>query len=44
MIKQLGVSSNSLCSHPVMRRILLDSYPDARLWDGPRITDEKHRA
>jgi phosphoglycerate dehydrogenase-like enzyme len=40
MIKQLGVSSSTLCAHPVMRRILLDSYPEARLWDGPRITDE----
>jgi len=40
MIRQLGVSSNTLCAHPVMRRILLDAYPGARLWDGPRITDE----
>jgi len=40
MIKQLGVSSNTLCTHPVMRRILLESYPDAKLWDGPRITEE----
>ena len=23
-----------------MRRILLDAYPAARLWDGPRIKDE----
>lgn len=40
MIKQLGVSSNTLCGHPAMCRILLDAYHDARLWDGPRITDE----
>ena len=40
MIKQLGVSANTLCSHPVMRRILLEAYPDARLWEGERITDE----
>lgn len=40
MIRRLGVSSNTLCSHPVMRGILLDAYPDAKLWDGPRIKDE----
>lgn len=40
MINQLGVTSNTLCAHPVMRRILLEAYPDARLWDGERITDE----
>jgi D-3-phosphoglycerate dehydrogenase len=40
MIKQLGVSSNTLCTHPVMRKILLEAYPDARLWEGPRIKDE----
>jgi len=40
MIRQLGVSSSTLCAHPVMRRILLDAYPAARLWDGPRIKDE----
>jgi D-3-phosphoglycerate dehydrogenase len=40
MIKQLGVSSNTLCTHPVMRRILLEAYPEAKLWEGPRITDE----
>ncbi len=40
MIKQLGVSAATLCAHPVMRQILLDAYPDARLWDGPKITDE----
>lgn len=40
MIRQLGVSSNTLCTHPVMRRILLDAYPEAKLWDGPKITDE----
>ena len=40
MIRQLGVSSNTLCTHPVMRRILLEAYPAAKLWDGPRITDE----
>lgn len=39
-IRQLGVSSNTLCAHPVMRRILLEAFPDARLWDGERITDE----
>ncbi|MDC0032969.1 phosphoglycerate dehydrogenase [Alphaproteobacteria bacterium] len=41
MIKQLGVSSSTLCAHPVMRRILTDAYPNARLWEGPRIIDEK---
>ena len=40
MIRQLGVSSNTLCTHPAMRRILLEAYPAAKLWDGPRITDE----
>ena len=40
MIKQLGVSANTLCSHPVLRRVLLEAYPDARLWEGERITDE----
>ncbi len=40
MIRQLGVSSSSVCRHPVMRRILLEAYPEARLWDGDRITDE----
>ena len=40
MIKQLGVSANTLCSHPVMRRILLEACPGARLWEGERITDE----
>ena len=40
MIRQLGVSSSTLCAHPVMRRILLDAYPAARMWDGPRIKDE----
>ena len=41
MIEQLGVCSNTLCSHPAMRQIVLDAYPEARLWDGPRITDEE---
>ena len=40
MIGQLGVSSATLCAHPVMRRMLLEAYPNARLWDGERITDE----
>ncbi len=40
MIGQLGVSSNTICAHPVMRQMLLDAWPDARLWDGERITDE----
>ena len=40
MIRQLGVSANSVCAHPVMRRILLEAYPDAKLWEGARITDE----
>ena len=40
MIRQLGVSSNTLCAHPAMRRLLLEAYPAARLWDGERITDE----
>jgi D-3-phosphoglycerate dehydrogenase len=34
------VSSNTLAGHPVMRRMVVDAYPDARIWDGPRITDE----
>lgn len=41
MIGQLGVASNSLCAHPVMRRMVLEAYPEARLWDGERITDEE---
>lgn len=41
MIRQLGVSSNTLCGHPVMRRMLLEAYPTARLWDGERITAEE---
>jgi phosphoglycerate dehydrogenase-like enzyme len=40
MIGQLGVSSNTICAHPVMRQMLLDAWPDARLWDGERITNE----
>jgi len=40
MIKQLGVSAATPCSHPVMRQIILDTYPDARLVDDERITDE----
>ncbi|MBT3535625.1 MAG: phosphoglycerate dehydrogenase, partial [Rhodospirillaceae bacterium] len=40
MIKQLAVASNTLCAHPVMRRILLEAYPAAKLWDGDRIEDE----
>jgi phosphoglycerate dehydrogenase-like enzyme len=40
MIGQLGVSSNTICAHPVMRQMLLDAWPDARLWDGERINDE----
>lgn len=40
MIKQLGVSANTICTHPVLRRMLLDAYPAARLCDGARITDE----
>jgi D-3-phosphoglycerate dehydrogenase len=40
MIKQLGVSAATPCSHPVMRQIILDAYPDAWLVDDERITDE----
>ncbi len=40
MVGQLGVSSNTLCGHPVLRRMVLEAYPTARLWDGERITDE----
>ncbi len=40
MIRQLGVASNTMCAHPVMRQMVLDAYPGARLWDGDRITDE----
>ena len=40
MIRQLGVASNSLCAHPAMRRLVLEAWPEARLWDGERITDE----
>lgn len=40
MIRQLGVASNTLCAHPVMRRMVLDAWPQARLWEGERITDE----
>ncbi len=40
MIKQLGVSAATPCSHPVMRQIILDAYPEARLVDDERITDE----
>ncbi|NKB22219.1 MAG: phosphoglycerate dehydrogenase [Alphaproteobacteria bacterium] len=40
MIKQLGVSAATPCSHPVMRKIISDAYPDARLVDDERITDE----
>ena len=40
MIRQLGVASNTLCAHPVMRRMVLDAWPGARLWQGERITDE----
>jgi D-3-phosphoglycerate dehydrogenase len=29
-----------MCAHPVMRRMVLEAYPEARLWDGERITDE----
>jgi len=40
MIKQLGVSAATPCSHPVLRQIIRDAYPDARLVDDERITDE----
>lgn len=40
MIKQLGVSAATPCSHPVMRQIILDAYPEARLVNDERITDE----
>ena len=40
MIKQLGVSANTPCTHPIMRQIILDAYPDARLVDDEKITDE----
>ena len=40
MIKQLGVSAATPCSHPVMRKIILDAYPEAWLVDDERITDE----
>jgi phosphoglycerate dehydrogenase-like enzyme len=40
MIKQLGVSATTPCTHPVMRKILIDAYPDARLVDDERIIDE----
>ena len=40
MIEQLGVSATTPCTHPVMRKILTDAYPDARLVDDERITDE----
>jgi len=40
VIKQLGVSANTPCTHPIMRQIILDAYPDARLVDDEKITDE----
>ncbi len=40
MINQLGVSAHTPCNHPVMRKIILDSYPDAKLVDEEKITDE----
>jgi phosphoglycerate dehydrogenase-like enzyme len=40
MIKQLGVSAATPCSHPVMRQIILDAYPAAKLVGDERITDE----
>jgi phosphoglycerate dehydrogenase-like enzyme len=40
MIKQLGVSAATPCSHPVMRQIILDAFPDARMVGDERITDE----
>ena len=40
MVQKLAVASNTLCAHPVMRRILLEAYPAATLWDDDRIEDE----
>ena len=40
MFKKLGVSSNTLCNHAVMRQILLDAYPGAKLWEGEKIEEE----
>lgn len=41
MIKQLGVSATTPCSHPLMRQIILNDYPEARLVDDERIIDEE---
>lgn len=40
MINKLAVACNSLCAHPVMRRRMLDAYPAAKLYDGPRLDAE----
>ncbi len=40
MIKKLAVAANSLCAHPVMRQRMIDAYPDAKLWDGPRMDNQ----
>ncbi|MBK19805.1 MAG: phosphoglycerate dehydrogenase [Rhodospirillaceae bacterium] len=40
MFKQLGVSATTPCTHPVMRQIILDAYPEARIVGEERITEE----
>jgi D-3-phosphoglycerate dehydrogenase len=39
-IKQLGVAAGAFVGRPHLRQRVLDRYPDARIWDGPRIDDE----
>ncbi|MGE0628931.1 MAG: NAD(P)-dependent oxidoreductase [Hyphomicrobiaceae bacterium] len=38
--RQLGVAAHSIVSNPPLRQRVLEKYPDAKLWHGPRITDE----
>src|SRR5262245_50122350 len=39
-IRNLAVCAPSLVGHPVLRALVLEKYPKARLWEGPKITDE----
>ena len=39
-IRQLGVAAHSVVSNPPLRARVLEAYPNARLWEGPRIYDE----
>jgi phosphoglycerate dehydrogenase-like enzyme len=37
MFERLGVSSHTLGSHPNLRQRVVEAYPGAKFWDGPRI-------